>query len=420
MNKSTNDKLTILYVHYGEPWFRGSEHSLLTLMSNLDRDIYRPVLWTNNPVLASQAQADNIETHVEEFSILGGWKAPRWNLGQWWHQYKNCTRLINHYQVDLVHCNSGAPMQWCMLAAKSCNVPVICHLHSRYPVRDKFSLGLYLSPLIVGVSQMANRSLLDDGYPKSCLKLIYNAVDPNSLKQQTTRDMRAELGLKADDTLLASVSSLIPRKGIDKLIEVTALLNNRGHKTHLMLIGSGNESIRLQQLARELEVEKFVHFMGEQGQVGACLKGGVDIYVTCPRDEAFGISIVEAQSLKLPVVASRVGGIPEVIDENESGLLTNGSLEEFTDAVESLIQKPEMRRLLGQTGALRACKRFGTTHFYHEFHRLYQYLIYQQGKYNNPYLMLKLLALGKGCIRSLGRVIANILRLSAPTGRATK
>ncbi|MCL2914036.1 glycosyltransferase [Shewanella corallii] len=412
MKHSANEKLPILYIHYGDPWFRGSENCLITLLKLLDRDIYQPILWTNNPVLASQAQAMGVDTHVEEFSLLLGWKAPKWSFSGWWKLYLKCRDLIRHYGVSLVHCNSAAPIQWALIAAKTMDVPMLCHLHSPYPVRDKISLGLYLCPTIVGVSKMTTHSIERDGYPASCARVIYNAIDYSAIKNQPSKQLRTELGLSSSDILLASVGSLIPRKRMDKLIRVTANLKAKGHPVHLMLIGSGPELMKLKSLTAELNLEKQVHFVGEQTQIGSCLKGGVDIYVTCPEEEAFGLTILEALSLKVPVVAARVGGIPELIDADETGVLSEGDINSFTDAVDKLIRDPAKRKTMAQTGALRAYSRFGTEHFYHEFHRLYQSMIYQSGHYQNPFILAKLAAMCQAACRSVLRVLGKKLSLT--------
>ncbi len=148
--------------------------------------------------------------------------------------------------------------------------------------------------------------------------------------------------------IIATVGSLIKRKGIDLLIRSLAALMASGEEVQLLIIGSGPEREALMALAVELGVAERVHFLGERPDSAAILRGGVDLLVSGAREEVFGLTLAEAGMLGLPVSAYRVGGIPEVVEEGVTGLLaTPGDWAEMADHWRQL-SNPQRRCEMGR------------------------------------------------------------------------
>ncbi|MGL4472906.1 MAG: glycosyltransferase family 4 protein [Shewanella sp.] len=412
-------KIVILYIHYSESWSYGSEQSLVTLINQLDKDIYEPIVWTNQPKLVTQLQLLGICTQFDEHCLFNPWYTPRLGLRLRYRQYQACCQLINQYLVDLIHCNSAGPLQWAILAAHTMNIPIIYHLHSRFPTRGKLALGVYLCPVIVGVNQVVNDALIHDGYPQSCTELIYNGIDTKQLLAQPGKDMRAEFNLKPQDILLASIASQNPHQSIDKLITITASLRRQGYPVQLLILGAAKMSA-LQAHAQSLNVSEQVHFIAEPTQVVSYLKGGVDIYLAGPDEEVFGLSLIEAQLMGLSVVAPNIGGIAEVIISGQTGLITTTELEDVSAAIERLISQPSFRRHLGKCGAERVLYHFNSHYFYQQFSDLYQKLIFEHGQFDNPYLLQKMRALAKASLKFAGRLIVNKLTRKTTQRRVFK
>jgi len=315
------NKHNILYVHYGDNWLRGSEHCLINLLQQLDSQRYRAYLWTNNPALHHVANRNDIPSCLSEFSVLLGWHTPKLNAKQWYQQVKQGIQLVKDYQIDLIHVNSGAPCQWMCLVGRLLGVPVITQLHSDYPLRDRLTLGLHLSPTIITVSEAISRNLISDGYPSSRLHVIHNGIDTKALERCPAIDVKQQLGIDEHSYLLATVGSLIYRKGVDRIIEAIGVLSHDFPQLHLVVIGDGPEKARLARQARHAKIDKQVHFVGEQSKVQSWLKGGVDAFISGARSEAFGLVVAEAGLAGLPIIAPNTGGIPEIITHNETGYL---------------------------------------------------------------------------------------------------
>lgn len=349
----------ILYVHYGNSWMRGSEICLLNLMRSLDSRQYCPILWTNNPKLHKAAQQHSIHSHLSEFGVLFGWKDQRASLVQFSRQISQAKKLIQENNISIVHVNSAAPCQWMWYAARQCGVPLLTQLHSRYNLRDRLRLCLHLSPHIVAVSKAVSEQMLSEGYPQNQLSVIYNGLDIPTLESQPTRMVRSTLGLPIDSTVIASVGSLIQRKGMDRIINALATLSPTRSELHLLLIGDGPELPKLRKLVHQLKVTDKVHFVGEQHHVCGWLRGGVDLFVSGAREEAFGLVLAEAAIAGVPVVAPSVGGIPEVLQHNESALLyASNQQEQMVNHIQTLLNNRSFADTLSRNARKRVCNLF--------------------------------------------------------------
>lgn len=375
----------ILYVHYGDAWMRGSEVCLLNLMNSLDKRHYCPILWTNNPKLHHAAEESGIVSQLSEFGVLLGWRGQRASLSQYLGQIEQAETLIKQHQIDLVHVNSGAPCQWMWRAARDCKVPMLTQLHSGYTLRDRLRLCLHLSPYLVTVSHAISQPLLREGFPAERLKVVHNGIDLEALEAQPTRMVRSTLGLPMNSTVMASVGSLIHRKGMDRIIRALATLRTEHPDLHLLIIGDGPALPTLRKLATQLDVEEKIHFVGEQHHVCGWLRGGVDLFVSGAREEAFGLVLAEAAAAGVPVIAPRVGGIPEVLQHGKSALLYDSEQpEQMAEHIECLLTSPSLAKTLAANAHTRVYEQFSLQTNTSNLTNLYQQLLSQYARTCSP------------------------------------
>jgi glycosyltransferase involved in cell wall biosynthesis len=371
-----NAPITILFVHYGDDWIRGSEGCLLNLMRHLAPLRYRAVLWCNSPVLAAAAQALNVDVECEAFPLLFGWQRPRWDLCGYFRLVRRGKQLVQRHSIDLIHANSGAPMQWLNWVARACHRPLVTHLHARYPLRDRITLGLHHSAMVVGVSKPVVEQLRQDGMPAERTRVIANGIDVDALETAPAINVRQHLQLRDDDYVIATAGSLILRKGIDVIMHALQRLVRQGVPAHLLVIGDGEERQTLQRLMAQLELQRHVHFVGEQPQVTAWLRGGVDVFASGAREEVFGLVLAEAGLSNLAVVAPRVGGIASVVKDGHTGILIpSEDPEAMATALMRLYQQPKLRSQLGQAGRQRVLQCFTIERHVAQFDQLYQQLL---------------------------------------------
>jgi len=156
----------------------------------------------------------------------------------------------------------------------------------------------------------------------------------------------------ADEIIIGIVKSLRPNYGIDILIRAFARLKSRYGNIRLKIAGRGESEPDYKNLVRELGIEGSVEFLGfvDHSYLSELLST-FDIFVMPSIEESFGVAALEASATGLPVVASRVGGVPEVIEDNITGLLVESkNVEELTAMLDKLIGDPRLRLEMGRAG----------------------------------------------------------------------
>lgn len=333
---------TLLMVHYGDNWLRGSEHCLLNLCHALKTQGYQPIVWCNAPALAEALKACDLPCYCEPMSIVLGYQKKHYDLAAWYKQMKFGMALITQWKPALVHINSAAPCQWMLAACAFTNTPNITQLHAHYGTfKDRLSLGLHFCNNIIGVSHAAIRALDEDGKnPNQTCTILPNAIDAKTLLQQKPVNIKQALGLKKQDTLLLSVGSLIKRKGHRFLIDNIKQLNHH-HKPHyLAIIGDGEELDTLKAQCEALGLTHHVFFLGNKTNAFGYMQGDADALVSTALDEVFGLVLAEANLAKLPVIAPNIKGINSVIKHKKTGILyTPNSASSLQQSILSLANK---------------------------------------------------------------------------------
>lgn len=362
----------ILFVHYGDNWIRGSEVCLINLVNSLNRQEFNPIIWTNNEALFNHL--DNTETCLHSsFHFLANELTPGTRFTSWQQQISEAIRVVKENDIDLIHVNSGAPCQWMVIASFLTKVPMVTQLHSDYCWRDRITFGLHLAPLLVTVSKAISHNLRREGVKERNLKVISNGCTAPNSSSQLPFNVKALLGLTAEDVLLVSVGSLIHRKGMDKLIKTIHLLKQEKNTYHLLIIGEGEKRDDLKALCNKLKVTERVHFAGEQHDVYRWLQGGPDMFISGARNEAFGLVLAEAALASLPVIAPNRDGIPEVLPNNHSALLYDDNSEQaIASLVIKLAKNPELQRRLSITAKLRVKEKFSIDANTRSFEKLYR------------------------------------------------
>lgn len=366
----------ILFTHYGDNWIRGSERCLLDLISHLDKDKFTPVLWCNQEIMEVEAKKLGIEVYRSDFPLLLGWSAPRFNIRAFFGLIKQAVTIIKKHRIELIHANSAAPCQWLNFAARKCHIPLICHLHSIYQLRDRLTLGLYQVPMVVGVSRYVLSDLRQDNMPDSRMQVIANGIDTQTLLAQEKIDLRPRLAIPSNDFVIATVGSLIHRKGVDLIITALAQLREQNLHIHLLVIGDGPEANNLQQQIQKLGLQQYVTLLGEQDNVLGILRGSADLFVSAAREEAFGLVLAEASLAQLAIVAPAIGGIPDVVVDQQTGLLLQPeNITALANAIYKLYFSPDLCNTMGEAGYRHILKNFSIEKNCQRFQQLYSRML---------------------------------------------
>jgi glycosyltransferase involved in cell wall biosynthesis len=202
---------------------------------------------------------------------------------------------------------------------------VVSTVHSsRIRSQDDRQLLRDLTPhmdQLIAVSQMVERKLLDEGRTTAPVTRIYNGVDLSRYEaQEACCTLPEEYGMEPGSQLVGVVARLEPEKGHPTLLEAWPEVLRAVPDTYLLIVGEGSRREALEAQARELRIAHRVVFTGRRDDVPA-VTAALDVAVLPSYREAQGLSILEAMALSRPVVASNVGGIPEMIQDGITGLL---------------------------------------------------------------------------------------------------
>ncbi|HQU43362.1 MAG TPA: glycosyltransferase, partial [Pirellulales bacterium] len=268
------------------------------------------------------------------------------------------TQLLRRRQVDAVVTvgTGGDKMFWGRLAAWRAGVRVIASaLHSTgLPDRVEW-LNRRLAPItdaFIAVAGPHARYLAErEGCPESKVRVIPNGVDVERFRPLSPDTaLRSELGLPPAAPVAAIVAALRPEKNHELFLRSAAIVCRSRPDAQFLVIGDGARRAALQVLRDELGLNAHVHFLGTRSDISRLLSL-VDVVMLTSHMEANPVSILEALSCGRPVVATRVGSIPETVHDGENGYLaTPGDESALAARVTELFNDSALATRLGQAG----------------------------------------------------------------------
>jgi sugar transferase (PEP-CTERM/EpsH1 system associated) len=231
---------------------------------------------------------------------------------------------------------------------------------------------------VLCVSQAHRQRLADTvGFPYDGLMPIRNGVDINAFTPRPAdkEAIRAEMGLELDPLYIGTVGNLRPVKNQTLLLQAAQQVCAKYRHVRVVIIGEGPLREQLMRTAEELGIQKQVRLLGARAEIPDLLNA-LDIFVLPSLSEGLPMSVLEAMACGLPVVATGVGGIPEVVVDGETGLLVpSQDVWQLVGALETLVQQATTRIRFGQQGRQRAVEHFSLQRMVHEYQTLYESLM---------------------------------------------
>jgi glycosyltransferase involved in cell wall biosynthesis len=219
----------------------------------------------------------------------------------------------------------------------------------------------WTQPLFVAVSQTVKRSAVRNlEVPEKDVRVIYNSIDQATLRcaPDEAQRIRSEAQIPLDAFIYLSVGRLAPQKGLPVLLHAFKIVAETLPKTYLVLVGEGSEKEPLAALAKELAIEERIRFLGRRTDVGACLQMA-DVFVFPSLFEGLPLAPIEAMLKSLPIVATRIEPVLELLVDNETArLVAVDSIDELAAAMIELQRKPELRWRLGAAAKAAALRSF--------------------------------------------------------------
>ena len=224
------------------------------------------------------------------------------------------------------------------------------------------------------VSRYTAGLLRDRGIPPHRVHVVPNGTDPERFHPGDGASLRERLGL-TDRPLLLTVGRLVPRKGIDTVLQALPSIAERCPEVAYVIAGTGPDQSRLEQLAERLGVQEHVRFVGNVDHDRLPLYySAADLFVMPAREdppdvEGFGLVFLEANACGTPVIGARSGGIPDAVRDGETGLLVPPDAPDaFTEAALRVLTDPDLAQTLGQQGRHRAVHEASWDHIADRIH----------------------------------------------------
>lgn len=358
------------------PLYGGAENQMYLLAKYLDPKYFEPIFVFRKletlDLLAKKLQELNIKT----FLIPSKSK----------HSLKNFTflnKVIHQEKPALLHAHIWNPMasKYAFPAKALTSIPLVITEHD--PFHLPFPKNLYkkftlnFADAIITVSE-ANQQLINQLYPKQRHKTvtIHNGIEelPKPILETRRHTIRKEIFQVGPETqVIFSAGTLHERKGYKYLISAYRKILQKFPNSKLIIAGEGPERAALEKLIKNLDLGKRVMLLGQSNNIPELL-ASANLFVLPSLKEAFGLAILEAMQAGLPVVASQVGGIPEILDKNLGIMVEPANKNELIKAISKLLSHPELMKKMGQHGKKRS-EEFSAQKTANETSKLYLQII---------------------------------------------
>ncbi len=274
--------------------------------------------------------------------------------------HNQLSQFVRELEPDIIHSHLTSSSIHGALLSRSIDIPLIASLHVmpesgfkfwRNKLRQRLELMLlnrYASQVVVVSTAARDAWLADSTLRPSKLRVVHNGIPVPSQCPDLRELMRKSLNIQAEDTVICCISVMRPGKGIDFLLH--AFKSLRISKLKLLLIGDGPERPALEALAMECGIAEHIIWTGFRHDTLDLLVAS-DLFVLPSLFDAFPTVLIEAMLLGLPVIASDTGGIPEIVQHEQTGLLTEpGTSRAIKNAIIQLLGDPGLAQTLAARG----------------------------------------------------------------------
>lgn len=376
MKDGTESKQKLTVAHF-MPWsgMGGVEIATLRMVESTHRQ-FRHIAFCLPEAVALREAFDRlgIETvtyNLPEPSLRHG--------GRFFKKSKLVARQIQQCGANIVHFQDVKAAYHNSLAAILAHTRMVCHIRSANPhleLRQK--LCLWPVHQFIFVSKESQQSFAMP-LPDSKTRVIYDAVEvPAANRGESSAEVRHELDIPEGCTVVGMVARVAPVKDYYTLADAAVQVLARHPETRFLIVGDNsleelnrNHYAEVAKRLQDLGIAERLLFTGHRDDV-ARLIGAMDVCVLCTHREGLPLSILEAMAMGKPVVATSVGGIPEIVTNNVTGILhRHGDSKELAVALLRLIENPEEARRMGSTAREYVLQNFSRQRFGDEIAKTY-------------------------------------------------
>jgi len=361
-----NRKLNILHLDTEKTW-RGGEAQVLHLASGLDAKGHRSIVvgQPDSPLL-ERASAKGLS--VEAIRMPSEWSFRAvFEIGQ----------VVKKHRIQVIHMHSSHACTLGGWAGRLNRIPVrvisrrVDFSLRKNPLRHfKYQWGI---DRILAISEGVRRVLIEDGLDSKKINIVHSGIDLSLFDPDLSgAEGRAEFGIAANAPVIGCVAHFADHKGHRYLIDAAGKIVRERPDVQFLLIGEGKLKNGIENQVKKLGIRKNVIFTGFQKDVPRLL-AAMDLVVLSSYLEGLGTSLLDAMAMAKPVVGTRVGGIPEMIEEGENGMLVpprdSGAL---SMAIIKMLDNKDKLKKMGRAGRKKVLNEFSAQAMVNKTEKVYQ------------------------------------------------
>ncbi|WP_108671147.1 N-acetyl-alpha-D-glucosaminyl L-malate synthase BshA [Peribacillus acanthi] len=257
-------------------------------------------------------------------------------------------------KLDILHVHYAIPHAVCAILAKQMlnnDLKIITTLHGTDitvlgydpSLSELIKFGIEKSDVVTAVSNSLVQQTKELLNPDKDIHTVYNFIDERVYKKRESSRLRNEFGIKPDEKIIIHVSNFRAVKRVQDVVNAFSLIE-KNIKSKLLLVGDGPEITVVCKLVKELGLEKRVLFLGKQDNLEE-LYSISDLMLLLSEKESFGLVLLEAMACGVPCIGTKIGGIPEVIQEGKTGFLCElGDYQSVAEKAISLLNDESTHR----------------------------------------------------------------------------
>lgn len=360
---------SILYLNHAA-YIGGAEVALLNLLTYLDRKTYSPIAFVPEGELAAAIR--KLDIRCVPIPSLAGLN--RYNLPRFVYGLARLMKSAIREQPALIHANTNFASEYAGLLAKWLKIPTIGHIRDIEPLGRMGQYTIRQNTRLIAISDAVTRYLIEEHIPETQIVRIYDGVD---LRQYVPISQPPP----PERFIIGIIGQIGTRKGHVYLLEAVKRLLPHHPNLHVWIIGKEPQhsaeqyAEQLQHIVEHTGMRQQVEFLGFRTDIPAIL-AQIDVLALPSLQEPFGKIVIEAMAMGKPVVASRVGGVPEIVEDGVTGILIPpADAAALASALRKLIANRDTRETMGREGRQRVEKLFSLEENVRQTEHLYEHFL---------------------------------------------
>ncbi|WP_044749095.1 N-acetyl-alpha-D-glucosaminyl L-malate synthase BshA [Bacillus alveayuensis] len=328
------------------------------------------------------------EVEVNQYSVF---KYPPYDIAL----ASKMAEVIKRENLDILHVHYAIPHAVCASLAKQMvdgNIKIVTTLHGTDitvlgydpSLSNAIKFGIETSDRVTAVSKALVQQTYDLLEPNKEILTVYNFIDERVYQRKNVQHLKKDYGILETEKVIIHVSNFRKVKRVPDVIKAFAYIQKHV-PSKLLLVGDGPEMTVVSKLVKELDIENKVLFLGKQENVVE-LYSISDLKLLTSEKESFGLVLLEAMACRVPCIGTNIGGIPEVIEHEQTGYICElGDVQDMAEKAILLLNNDSLHKRMSEKAEEAVRQRFNSGKIVTEYEKIYEQLMSEGVKYGSAF-----------------------------------